>query len=393
MGTSIVLAQLVDAPALVHGIRALAPPAFAALVREIGVEDAGPLIGLATTEQLVASFDEDLFGNAAPGERETFDAERFATWLEVLLEAGDAIAARRVSELSLDFVVHALGQLVLVLDHQALLERMSEGGREARRADKAIESSLSEEIDGYLLIARRHDGWDAVLSLILALDRDHRTFLERVLDRCTAIAEHYVDDLAALAGVLSDEAMVGEDAEAEREARRAARGYVEPRAARAFLATASGPFTPARDPITRAYFRELGPAVEQSGVPEELREALARALPVAPETALPAPLSPVLEALRALAPEVYAPRLAELTYLANVVVAGATIDGRRYTPHEASTEVLAVVERGLAMRGARELDAMIAVLAAVPCDELFRQACSGGGERVARVVPPPRNQE
>ena len=196
------------------------PRRFAALVREIGLEDAGELVAMATTEQLVTAFDEDLFVSQRPGERETFDPDRFVTWLEVLLEAGDRAAADRVAELSPDFVVRALSSPLLVLDHDALAARMSEAGRQGARAEKAIESSLSEEIDGYLLIARRPDGWDAVLALILALDERHRGLLERLLDRCAYLCRGYVDDLSALHEVLSAEESLAEDVEAEREERR-----------------------------------------------------------------------------------------------------------------------------------------------------------------------------
>ena len=110
------LLQLVDDPNLIQTVRALPESAFSALVRQIGIEDAGEVIALATTEQLVAAFDEDLFVNARPGERESFDPDRFAVWLEVLLEAGDAAAANKIAALSIDFVVHSLSQLVLVLE-------------------------------------------------------------------------------------------------------------------------------------------------------------------------------------------------------------------------------------------------------------------------------------
>ncbi|HNN92016.1 MAG TPA: DUF6178 family protein, partial [Pseudomonadota bacterium] len=252
--------RLLDSPDLVTELRALPAPRFAALVREIGVEDAGELVAMATTEQLVTAFDEDLFVSQRPGERETFDPDRFVTWLEVLLEAGDRAAADRVAELSPDFVVRALSSLLLVLDHDALAVRMSEAGRAGHRAEKAIESSLSEEIDGYLLIARRPDGWDAVLALILALDERHRALLERLLDRCAYLCRGYVDDLAALEEVLSAEESLAEDVEAEREERRTTLGYVEPRAARSFLALcrqslAGSLLTMPRDPVTAAYFR------------------------------------------------------------------------------------------------------------------------------------------
>jgi len=382
MRTGHALARLVESPALVQTVRSLPGPAFAALVRRIGVEDAGELVALATTEQLVAAFDEDLFGNPRPGEQETFDPARFVIWLEVLLEAGDAIAAQRTSELDLDFVVHALGSLIVVLEHEAIDTRMAEGDRDARLADKAIDNALSESIDGYLLISRRHDGWDAVLSLVLALDRDHRTFLERVLDRCAAINSDYLDDLAALVGVLSERESNAEDALGAREDRRTAQGYVEPRAAKAFLAAARAPIVaPARDPLTRAYLRELDhtPHVAETELPDELRALLDDA----PERALPAAPSPILAALRELPAEAYAARMRELAYLANVLVAGATYDGRRFAPYEATQAVLATIALAAALRGASEPDALRALLASTEADHLFREAAS----HLAKIDP------
>jgi hypothetical protein len=373
MTAALVLSQLVDRPQLVRGVRALPPLAFAALVRSVGVADAGALVALATTEQLVAAFDEDLFANARPGEREVFDAGRFATWLEILLEAGDGVVAARIAELSFDFVVHAFGQLVLVLDRETLLLRMAEGGAAARRADKAIESSLSEELDGHLLVARRVDGWDATLAVLLALDRDRRDYLERVLDRCSAIASACLDDLDQLADVLTEDDALADQVEAEREARRSAQGFVEPRQAKAFLACARGPFKPERDPVTRAYFRELAPApLDSAPIPTELLGAIAMA--DIDDRLLPAPASLVVEALGLLDEATHAQRMAELVYLANVLVAGATTrDGGGYTTHAASIEVLAIVERALMRRGANDAEAFAELLRTIECDRLFRE--------------------
>ena len=46
------LSQLISAPDLVQTVRALPAPAFSALIRHVGVEDAGELVALATKEQL-----------------------------------------------------------------------------------------------------------------------------------------------------------------------------------------------------------------------------------------------------------------------------------------------------------------------------------------------------
>jgi hypothetical protein len=200
--TASLLARLLDDPELPARIQALSHAHFGALVREVGVADAGEIIALATTDQLVAAFDEDLFVNRRPGQRERFDRRRFVTWLEVLLEAGDDAIARRVAELDEGFVAHALSTIVLVFDHEALRERIVDED-EGEAADRALEHALCEEIDGYLLVARDEDGWDAVLALVLALDRRDRGLLVRILDRTAAASVDLVDDLAALTEVLS----------------------------------------------------------------------------------------------------------------------------------------------------------------------------------------------
>jgi hypothetical protein len=421
-----VLARLIDAPNLVQTVRALPPTTFAALVRHVGVEDAGELVALATTPQLVAAFDQDLFVNEQAGEREVFDRTRFVTWLEVLLEAGDAVAAARVADLSEEFVVHALSSILLVLDDEALRERMSEGGYEADIADKAIEGCLSEEIDGYLLLSKDSEGWDAALALILALDRDHRAFLERVLDRAAALSSHYVDDLEALTEVLSDSESLAEDVEAEREERRAEQGYVEPRAARAFLTLArealSGSAESApRDALTKSYFRSVGTRGAQReplAAPEGDTAALLQAIEdVVAGEALGARAqgaqSPARgggkpeqlrasehdrtgvegtsegstfgSALRLLAEQdarAFGARMEELAYLANVLVAGADRDGVRFEPAEAAEAAMATVGFGaeLEARGDRKRAATVlelcVVLRTTSADALFRRASS-----------------
>lgn len=357
------LAHLIETPDLVQTVHELPPPAFSALVRHVGLEDAGELVALATREQLVAAFDEDLFANARPGEREELDSARFVTWLTVLMEAGDDVAANRIAELSEEFVVQALSSIVLVLDHDALMERMAEGGRDAAAADKAIESRLSEEIDGYLLISRYDEGWDVALALVLALDRDHRELLVRILDRCSDVASSYVDDLGELASVLSEAESIAEDVEAEREERRSKQGYVEPRAAKSFLTLARGAFegdarSVARDPVTKAYFRDLDPAAESPSVATSPRTArVLRALSEIAPTPRPLLLGedfPLVAAVRALGhddPRLLAERMEELGYLANVLIAGAKNGDGRFTPREAAEAVLATVGLGAELEG------------------------------------------
>lgn len=369
--TRSLLESLIAMPDVEHRLQALPPSSFAALVRKVGVEDAGELVALATTEQLVQAFDEDLFVSEQAGEREVLDAGRFAVWLQVLLEAGDEVAANRIAQLDEDFVAHALSSSVLVLDEEALRQRLDEVERdEALEIDKALESALAEDLDGYLLIAKQHEGWDAVLALILALDRDHRALLVRLLDRLAAVSSSYLDDLEELSTVLTQAESLAEDVEAAREERRSKQGYVEPRAARAFLTLARRPLAPTeraasgRDALTRAYFRELErnrPGARAGSAARGSSKALtssgllpSRLLPSALSTSptLRAPsetpqtlamFQGALQELSETAPAIFSERMDELVYLANVLLAGHERDGLRMNAKAAADAVLATV--------------------------------------------------
>ncbi len=376
------LNTLIELPDLASTVQALPAPTFAALVRKVGIEDAGELVALATTEQLVQAFDEDLFVSARPGERESLDVERFVVWLEVLLETGDEVAADRVAELDEDFVAHALGGVLLVLDEDALRERLNDGDEdEAWRVDKSLESALTEDLDGYLLVAKQHDGWDAVLALVLALDKNHRALLVRLLDRLARAGSRHLDDLDELSTVLSEGESLAEDVEAAREERRSKQGYVEPRAARAFLSLALEPPTSerrplGRDPLTRAYFRDVERA-RPSAAPRRDAQTASHLLPTAVlrelddtgsgagrlalggSSAQTTTLGVFTQALRDLGrdePDVFDERMEELAYLANVLIAGHERDGSRLRPKEAAEAVIATVCYGavLGLRARRQ---------------------------------------
>lgn len=372
--THSLLKSLIELPDLAGTIQALPPQTFSALVRKLGVEDAGELVALATTEQLVQAFDEDLFVSDRAGEREPLDVGRFVVWLEVLLEAGDEVAADRIAELDEDFVAHALSGVILVLEEDALRERLDEGDEDAaRQVDKSLESALTEDVDGYILVAKQHDGWDAVLALVLALDRNHRALLERLLDRLARLGSGTLDDLDELASVLSEGESLAEDAEAAREERRSKQGYVEARAAHAFLALArkppEGEARPTeRDPLTRAYFRDVERG-RPTSAPRSAAEAAVHALPPAVVRELrdldeagsaagglalrgssgsgqATVLSAFTEALLDLSrdePSLFGERMDEFAYLVNVLMAGHERDGSRLRPKEAADAVVATV--------------------------------------------------
>jgi len=417
------VARLLDEPDLPVAVRRLEPVVFDRLVRHVGLEDAPELLALATPEQLSAVLDADLWQAVAPGRDEAFDPDRFATWLEVLEELGDATAADKLAEMPEDLLVYALSEQVLVLDEAELLQEMvfGEDDRSAQAlVDKALESSLHAELDEYLLVSRRANGWDATLAVLLALADRHNDLLRRVLNRCHAASGDVIDDAGGLFDVLTGEEMLEEDAAAAREERRARAGYVAPAAARAFLRLARGTSaaaavaSSARDAIAAGYFRDLeraprgtardrgpgetGPSTPETrltrllveaGVFEEEPLDRTRALAaadargeLAPEApASDSPTTRLREALRRLAdrnPATWAARTRELAFAANVLLAGTSIDGEALRPGQAAEAAVAIAALGLDYLRTRGEDAQgdprdaVGCLEEEPADKLFR---------------------
>lgn len=399
------LARILDEPSLAAQIEALPAPALARLVERVGLEDAGEIVAFATTEQLAHVWDEDLWSSERAGEDERFDADRFVSWLEVLLEAGDALVARRLSELPPDLVTLAFHRNVLVVDLPTLMEEL--GNEEAAATEKALADCLTEEIDVYEVIARRHDGWDAILSALLALDRDHHDFLVRLLERCCAMAAEQIEDSGGLHEVLRSEEMLEGDVAGDREDRRTEAGHVAPSAAAAFLKLArdpeKAPPITEHDPLTRAWLRDVrrasahAPRVATSPPPQRLLAVLRESGVV--EAPMPllhaagdgatsnAPEPLLVQAMRVLAsghPEAFAERSEELAYLANVLAAGHSHDhaGRqRLRPIEAMRLAIATtsegLERALAAASAHSRDRVAAATSLLrdhPADGLFRLA-------------------
>lgn len=393
---SALLERMLQAPDLVRQVRALPARSFADLIRRVGLEDAGELVAMASTEQIVSAFDEDLFRSDEAGQREVFDGDRFVTWLEVLLEAGDEKAAARVAQLDEDFLALALASRLVVLDSEALLARLGEGDEDADAIEKVLDGAHSEALDGYMLIVREPEGFDAVMALITALDRDHRAFLARVLDLCANATSGLIEDPDALTDALSAEGALAEEVEADREERRARDGYVEPRDARAFLKLAAQPLGDAevggeRDAIARAYFRRVdrSKAASPFAAPASDLAAMLRDLDEVDSAQRPAPARGLLgaelpfgEAMRRLGdtdPKLADERLEELAFLANVIAAGVTFDKLRPRPAEAAEAALATVALGAELRVGHaapraSAEELAEVLRATTADRLFREA-------------------
>src|SRR5439155_26567451 len=90
------LARFLDAPFLARVVPYLTPETLHQLIQFRGLDACGELVTSATPAQLASLLDLDLWQHAQPGRDEQFDVNRFGEWLEVLVDAGDSVAARTV---------------------------------------------------------------------------------------------------------------------------------------------------------------------------------------------------------------------------------------------------------------------------------------------------------
>jgi hypothetical protein len=418
--SSQLLMRILERPELVAAVRELPAPILGSLIDRVGLEDAGELVALASSEQLQGVFDQDLWRAAAPGEDEKFRPERFALWLEVMSEGGESFLIEQLCALPRDLLTLAVHRLVLVVDMDVLGQRFSAPSPELERLERALETPLFDEWQEFRVLSRDPRHWDAIWAALLALDRDHHELLRAILERCCALSAEYVEEQGGLYEVLRSEEMLEGDVAGEREDRRSAEGFVAPADARAFLELARrGEQLETRDPMTKTYLGSLAvgrrarpadtaahsdrprlpaPAadvarlvrlLEDAAVLEPRRQPPMLADGVGPagrgrrdpdERSQPAtagPPAPLLRAalveLRGQQIEVFSQRLEELGYLANVLVAGSP--GRRPRPVEALERAMAACNTGLErwLGADRTLARAVEVLKKTPLDQLFRR--------------------
>ena len=411
--------RILERSDLATAVRELSAPLLGQLIDHVGLEDAGELVALASTQQLAQVWDRDLWTRDDLDAPERFDPDRFALWLAVLLEAGEQQLVERLRAQPIGLLTLAVHRLVRVVD-RVQWSRMLE-----HELDDEDDSDLCAPWHELVLIARDGGAWDAVLAALLALDEHDHAFLRELLERCCDLdfagSELDSDEV----GERSDDAMLERDVAAERDERQAISGYVSASDARAFLQLASEPTAEAaarlrRDAITNAYFREVGASEtaaahgdaesesaftdvgssvvlraeeERAGLGELLAllvdsgviaapsafvhaELTAGAAPEAPrESEQPTSLlQAALARLQREAPQLWDQRMAELAYLANVLLADAPPG--ELEPQKALERASEICNTGLVAqlpRAQREsVPDALALLRAISADRLFR---------------------
>jgi hypothetical protein len=374
------LKTLTDNPALPAFVRQLPAPVLKRLIDHVGLHDAGDLIALTTTEQMRDIFEESLWETLIPGQAERLRSERFLEWLDVMLEAGAAFTAERLIELGDAFVVLNFQPLITVIDKTVLAEHQEDACMCAMCILAARDASF-EVIGDYIVVGLHDDEWDTVRAALVEIDGEDAVFLQRVLAQCST-----APTMRSFSGqgqhILDDETY-------EREQRRERSGFVTPQMAAVFLKTARRATLDELvaqtnyDPVSQRYFEQLVAAAAAAAAAVDRKDEVAEPddevsedaaiTPVqlrALESALvdaeiigdgqPALLTgpqntrePTLELqmqldrLQITNPDVFAARLGELIFLANVLMSGSWYQGARFTETEAAKAALACANLGL----------------------------------------------
>lgn len=376
-----ILARVLNTPHLAQIVPRLAPETLHHLIRDHGLEACTGLIAASTPQQLASVLDLDLW-QTSPTRDDRFDERRFGTWLEALMNEGDAVAVRVIAAMDPDLAVTGLSRYVRVFD-PGVFEPTAASDDELPDLDAARSTSLECEIGGYVVRARTSETWDAIVGLLAALADDRPDVFHRVMLGCRKVSNS-TPEIDGLDDLLLEPEQLLHDISIEREQRRTQQGYLAAADARAFLQMArqrrssGGDSLSSINGIAAAYFRELDAEIAPTALssrPDEDAERSSpdpdvassmnavidlltesgiistrpRALlgPSGNDVARVIPLEPLLEYVHDTDEMKYFARNREFAFLANALVAGCSVYSRPLTAQEAWTAAAGICNIGL----------------------------------------------
>lgn len=369
------LARISEIPHLAQVIPQLPPEVLHRVVQHCGLEDCAELVALATSEQLSAVFDLDLWRADRAGADEQLDPARFCRWLEVLVDEGVSAAAEKLARMDAALLIAGLASQIAVFDRAVFVSPIELTGADPV-IDAAFERGLHRDVGGYSIIAKHTDSWDAIVGLLAELDEHHPDAFHRVMRGCRLLSNS-ASEIDGLHDLPGDSEQVHFDLAFARERRREPQGYVTPAQAGAFLRGARAvsvdadraPWSrrpPAQDerlPLrtesqdgSSAALTEFIEVLGDAGLLPERNPPLltgsgdpldrASGCGADPE-ALLSRIQVCMRVVRARDPMVFSKRSEELAFLANVLAAGCPIQERPFTPREASDAAAAICNLGL----------------------------------------------
>lgn len=224
------LQTLQDNPALPVLLRKLQPTALAGLLDRVGLNDAGELMALAPTRNLLQALDESLWKSPAAGAADAFDATVLIEWLEAWNEIGDSFVADRLAAMSDDYRALCLSHLVTTRRHHTLAF-LAIPDDEVDVERDTLQPSESCALYGPYMITPTKDEWDIVRTSLDALCTEQPECLLRTLGM--------LDGAESMLAAQEARKRLSIDIAHERERHRENLGYVTGPGAGAFLVFAA----------------------------------------------------------------------------------------------------------------------------------------------------------
>ena len=373
------LDRLLNTPHLERVVSRLQPEVLHRVIQHYGLEECGEFIALASSRQIGRLLDADVWRTRAGGDP-VFDVERFGLWLSVLMQSGPGIAAGKLTGIDTDLVVAGLTGHIVVSDCAAVSSYTTLDGEHV--AGRESDASRTAEIGGYFLEAKDAAVWDVIVDLLVFLDDQRPAYFQQLMQGCVRLSSG-ASEADGFYSLLTENDQHLFDVGDARERRRDTLGYITTARAQAFLQGAKqlqldAP-APPESPLWRAYVRELRSDCESGELHSpRLPAAPPEAAHVAtedPDAAVAAVVDLLVDAGVLIRPEpqyllavpdsdagaaplalvqahvvAHASAAEELAYLANVLLAGCRIQGREFSPPEASAAAAATCNLGLEHR-------------------------------------------
>lgn len=357
--SSNLVAKLLDNPQLPAYIPKLPGSALTKLVQNIGKEDAQELLVYATPEQITDLVETDAWESPHPGAEETFAPGKFLEWLELWHDMGAVFLTEKLQNVGSQMFALTLHRFVVVVDIHEV----------------GVSGSM-DTFGNFGVIPKEQEHWPSIFRLLADVWDQDAEFLEESLAYCCQRRSLVIEKT-----YITDNENLAPDVDGERDRHRRERGYVTSLSAGALLGrirqltlqellleTAYDPYTAmqlsrstsskfsttdssestldttAQDDIAKSQLAELEELLEPI-LQEEVQSQMLRLS--GPEQAESLYLDRQLRRLGQDNPGALEQRYRELIYLANVLMEGSTLQGKRMTETEATTCVQRTCNLGL----------------------------------------------
>jgi hypothetical protein len=417
--SSLSLDRLLTTPHLERLVPLLPSEILHRVIEHYGLDHCAELVALASPTQIARLLDVDAW--RASTTNETFDADRFGLWLDVLMQSGPAVAAEKLADVGPGLVIAGLAGHIRVFDQVAVTGYVNlEGDYVEGRGSLA---SRTSEIGGYFIEATRGSGWDVIVALLVYLQEERPATFDRLMRGCVRLSDG-AREADGFHDLLGDDQQQLFDVASERAGRREAAGYLSPADARAFLQGARRLSTDSPPPPdnadVRAYFRAIAPdpaapdpAVPNQAPPETpsptasvnaevadgslaaMIDLLADAGVIATEPRRLGAGDAEPQRLALLQSHLFEnPRGAdELAFLANALIAGTRIQDRTLTPKEAADAAAATCNLGLERWPERWARRTLITAFQIGWQILHRDVCIRAAQQLLKTLPSLRGSD